>query len=51
MISVNPEGEKGMLRVLLPGEGKVEITQSHKNNLQPWYQRERVVRQQAAAKR
>ena len=51
MISVNPEGEKGMLRVLLPGEDKVEITQSHENNLQPRYQRARVVTQQAAAKR
>ena len=51
MISVNPEGEKGMLRVLLPGDDKVEITQSHENNLQPWYQRARVVTQQAAAKR
>ena len=51
MISVNPEGEKGMLRVLLPGEDKVEITQSHENNLQPWYQRARVVTQQAEAKR
>ena len=51
MISFNPEGEKGMLRVLLPSEDKLKITQSYENNFQPWYQRERVVMQQAAAKR
>ena len=51
MISVNPEGEKGMLRVLLSGEDKVGITQSYENNFQPWYQRDTAVIAQATAKK
>ena len=40
-----------MLRVLLSGEDKVEITQSSENNFQPWYQRDTAVIAQATAKK
>ena len=40
-----------MLRVLLSGEDKVEITQSSENNFQPWYQRDMAVIAHATAKK